>query len=124
MSRTAPLVSVIILNWNGKKFLNTCLSSLVQISNPSIEIIVVDNNSSDDSVSYMKTNFPNVKVIASDKNNGFAGGNNIGAGAALGQYLLFLNNDTKVTKDFLIPMIEACKRDAQVGCIQPEMRVM
>lgn len=124
MPRISPLVSVIILNWNGKKFLHTCLTSLTQITNPRIEIIVVDNNSSDDSVSYVRKNFPRVKVIASDKNNGFAGGNNIGAGVALGQYLLFLNNDTKVTKDFLAPMIEACKRDPLIGCIQPEMRVM
>ena len=124
MQHTTPLVSVIILNWNGKKFLHTCLSSLAQIKNPRIEIIVVDNNSSDDSVSYMRKEFPKVNVIESSKNNGFAGGNNIGAGAALGQYLLFINNDTKVTKDFLIPMIELCKRDAHVGCVQPEMRVM
>lgn len=124
MPRISPLVSVIILNWNGKKFLHTCLSSLTQITNPRIEIIVVDNNSSDDSVLFMKENFPKVRVIASRKNNGFAGGNNIGARAATGQYLLFLNNDTKVTKIFLIPMIEAYKRDSSIGCIQPEMRVM
>lgn len=124
MPRNSPLVSVIILNWNGKKFLHDCLTSLFRIENPRIEIIVVDNNSSDDSVSYVRENFPKVKVIASDKNKGFAGGNNRGAGAATGQYLLFLNNDTKVTKEFLIPMIEACRRDPLIGCIQPEMRVM
>ncbi|MEK7543857.1 MAG: glycosyltransferase family 2 protein [Patescibacteria group bacterium] len=124
MISRAPLVSVIILNWNGKKFLHTCVSSLVQIKNPLIEIIVVDNNSSDGSVSYMRKNFPKVKVIASDKNNGFAGGNNIGARTAAGQYLLFLNNDTKVSKEFLLPIIEACKRDPHIGCVQPEMRVM
>ncbi len=124
MTTRAPLVSVIILNWNGKKFLHTCLSSLTQIKNPRIEIIVIDNNSSDDSVSYMRKNFPKVKVIASDKNKGFAGGNNLGAEASSGQYLLFLNNDTKVTKEFLNPMISACKRDPYIGCIQPEMRVM
>lgn len=124
MPRMSPLVSVIILNWNGKKFLHTCLSSLIQIKNPRIEIIVVDNNSSDDSVTYMRKTFPTVNVITNKKNNGFAGGNNIGAGVATGKYMLFLNNDTKVTKDFLSPMIEACKRDPLVACIQPEMRVM
>lgn len=85
---------------------------------------MVDNNSSDNSVSYVRKYFPRVKVIASPQNNGFTGGNNTGARSAVGQYLLFLNNDTKVTKDFLIPMIEACKRDSSIGCIQPEMRVM
>ena len=124
MSRQSPLVSVIILNWNGKKYLNTCLSSLSLIRNPLIEIIVVDNNSSDDSVSYVRKTFPKVNVIASKKNNGFAGGNNIGAKFSTGKYLLFLNNDTKVTTKFLIPMIEACERDSLIGCVQPEMRVM
>ncbi len=124
MPRTAPLVSVIILNWNGKKFLRTCLSSLSRIRNFRIEIIVVDQNSSDDSVSYVRKTFPKVKVLASKNNNGFAGGNNIGAGAAAGKYLLFLNNDTKVTTNFLIPLIAACQRDQHIGCIQPEMRVM
>ncbi len=124
MTSRAPVASVIILNWNGKKFLRTCLSSLCRIRDPRIEIIVVDNNSSDDSVLYMRKNFPRVKVIASSKNNGFAGGNNIGSRASAGRYLLFLNNDTKVTKDFLTPMIEACERDPLIGCVQPEMRVM
>lgn len=124
MPRKSPLVSVIILNWNGKKFLHTCLTSLSRIENPGIEIIVIDNHSSDDSVSYMRKYFSKVKVIASNKNNGFAGGNNIGAEVARGKYLLFLNNDTKVTKDFLLPMIESCKRDPHIGCVQPEMRVM
>lgn len=124
MPRLSPLISVIILNWNGKKFLHTCLSSLTKITTPRIEIIVVDNHSSDDSVVYIKKTFPKVNVIASRKNNGFAGGNNVGAGIATGQYLLFLNNDTKVTKEFLIPMIETCRRDPLIGCIQPEMRIM
>lgn len=119
-----PKVSVVILNWNGKKFLQTCLSSLGKLKYPSVEIIVVDNNSSDDSVSYIKKNFPRVSVIASRTNNGFAKGNNIGAKRASGKYLLFLNNDTKVTPDFLAPMVDACERDAAIGCIQPEMRVM
>ncbi len=124
MSRTTPLVSVIILNWNGKKFLNACLSSLSRMRNPRIEIIVVDNNSSDDSVSYMRKAFPEVIVIASKKNNGFAGGNNIGVEAATGKYFLFLNNDTKVMTNFLVPLVLACERDSSIGCIQPEMRVM
>ncbi len=119
-----PKVSIVILNWNGRKFLQTCLSSLAKLRYPSFEIIVVDNNSSDDSVEFIHKKFPKVKVVASKVNNGFARGNNIGARVATGKYLLFLNNDTKVTPNFLTPLVAACERDNTIGCVQPEMRVM
>lgn len=119
-----PKVSVIILNWNGKRFLDTCLTSLAKVTSIPLEVILVDNNSSDGSAEYVRKKFPNVTLIASRENNGFAKGNNIGAAKATGKYLLFLNNDTKVTPDFLIPMVEACEKDKTIGCIQPEMRVM
>lgn len=119
-----PKVSVIILNWNGKKFLDACLSSLANVTSIPLEIIVVDNNSSDDSVKFIRNKFPKVNLIASKENNGFAKGNNIGAARATGKYLLFLNNDTKVTPEFLTPLVAACEKDSTIGCVQPEMRVM
>lgn len=119
-----PKVSIVILNWNGKKFLNDCFSSLNKITYKPFEVILVDQNSSDGSAQYIRKNFPWVKLIASKVNNGFAGGNNIGAAASTGEYILFLNNDTVVTPDFLKRLVATCMKDTKIGCIQPEMRIM
>ena len=115
-------VSVIILNWNGKRFLKTCLGSLQRVTYKSLEVVLVDNNSSDGSVAFVTKYFPWVKLVRSHENNGFAKGNNIGVRASTGEYLLFLNNDTKVEPDFLDILIEDYKKDPTLGCIQPQMR--
>lgn len=101
-----PFVSIIIINLNGKKYLEQCLDSLSKISYPNYEIILVDNNSNDDSVDFTTKNYPNVSITKLPKNKGFAEPNNIGANLAKGDLLLFLNNDTKVTKDFLQPLVD------------------
>ncbi len=119
-----PLVSVVILNWNGKDFLRECLISFRVVRKPSHEIIVVDNASTDDSVEMVKKKFPWVRIIARKTNEGFAGGNNIGWRAARGRYVLFLNNDTVVTPNFLSPLVATLDQDPAIGCVQPEMRVM
>lgn len=119
-----PKVSVVILNWNGKHFLKECLKSFEKVKYSPLEIIVVDNNSSDGSKEYVRKHFPKVGLITSNKNNGFAKGNNLGAQTASGKYILFLNNDTKVTPQFLEPLVEACEKDESIGCVQPEIRVM
>ncbi len=119
-----PKVSIVILNWNGKKFLKNCLTSLSKINYPNYEIIVVDNASTDGSVPYIKNNFPKVRLLENKKNQGFAQGNNSGFKLAKGEYILFLNNDTKVTPNFLTEMISDFKGDPKIGCIQPQIRVM
>ena len=78
-----------------QKFLRTCLSSLEKLTYKPVEVVLVDNNSSDDSVGFVKKNFPWVKLIANHKNDGFAKGNNIGVSYSTGKYVCFLNNDTK-----------------------------
>ncbi|MDP2841594.1 MAG: glycosyltransferase, partial [Candidatus Methanoperedens sp.] len=78
MNRSIPLVSVIIVNYNGKVFLKNCLSSLFTQSYPSIEVIFVDNGSGDGSADYVRKEFPSVRIIESKKNLGFAKGNNLG----------------------------------------------
>lgn len=117
-----PKVSIIILNWNGKKFLYTCLSSLKKLTYKSVEVVLVDNNSSDDSVLYVKKNFPWVKLVANKTNDGFAKGNNIGVSHSTGEYVLFLNNDTKVEPRFLDVLMQDFIKDPSLGCIQPQMR--
>jgi GT2 family glycosyltransferase len=95
------LISIIIVNWNGKRWLNKCLSTLLRQTHKNIEIIVVDNASTDDSVEYINKNFPKVKIIVNKENYGFSKGNNIGINASKGKYITLLNNDTWVQKDFV-----------------------
>ena len=92
-------VSVVVLNWNGREDTLACLQSLRGIDYPSFKIHVVDNASSDDSVSSIRAAFPEVEIICSARNLGYAGGNNLGIRRALevgAQYILLLNNDTVV----------------------------
>ncbi len=118
------LISVIIVNWNGKKFLKECLSSLKAQDYKNIEVIFVDNNSKDGSVEYIKKNFPKTKIIINKENLGFAQGNNIGYKKALGEYILFLNNDTKVTKNFLSELVKVLGSDKKIGGAQSKVLLM
>ena len=119
-----PTVSVIVLNWNGKYFLKNCLDSLEELTYPSVEIIVVDNNSTDGSAEFIKKNYPKFILVENKKNYGFAKGNNIGFYASHGKYILFLNNDTVVKPNFLEPLVKDCEKDTKIGCIQPQIRLM
>ena len=91
--KTEPMVSVIIPHYGGEEILQECLESLKNTVYEELEIIVVDNNSQDDSTNIINTKFTNVKLIQSEINRGFAGGCNLGAQYAKGEYLLILNND-------------------------------
>jgi GT2 family glycosyltransferase len=88
------VLSVIVLNFNGLKFLKTCLDSLYEFIDVPFEIIFVDNQSSDESADFVASNYSGVKVVISPENGGFSKGNNLGVSEASGQYLLILNNDT------------------------------
>ncbi len=116
-----PLVSIIILNWNGKENLIRCLRSFKKVTYKPVEIVVVDNNSSDGSQDLVKKKFPFVRLIANKKNYGYSGGNNIGIRASRGKYVFILNNDTEVAKNFLQPLVKRCESDATIGCIQPKL---
>ena len=96
-----PLVSVIIVNWNGEKWLKKCLDSLHSQTYKNFEIILVDNASTDGSVKFVRRYYPEVRCIENDRNLGFAAANNRGIGNAKGEYILFLNTDTWVEHDFL-----------------------
>ena len=110
------LASVIIVNWNGKDYLKTCLESLKQQSYPNFEVIVVDNGSIDGSVEFLNRYYSAfVKVIANKENLGFAGGNNVGIGAARGKYLLLLNNDTEADKKWIEELIRIAEKNPEVG---------
>lgn len=116
-----PVVSVVIVNYNGKRFLNDCLDSLLTngFKRYSFEIIVVDNCSQDGSQELLR-NFPGIKYIESSVNTGFTGGNNIGAHAAKGDFLLLLNNDTRV-ETCLDPLVDAMSK-SNIGAIGCQLR--
>lgn len=113
-----PLVSIIIVNYNGKTHLEKCLSSITTSSYKKYEVILVDNNSSDSSVEFVQKNYSFVNVIKLDKNYGFAEPNNIGAKSAKGEFFLFLNNDTMTTPDFITELVKAAKDDSEIGIFQ------
>lgn len=114
-----PLVSILIVNWNARENLKECLISLFKIAYLNFEIILVDNGSEDDSVEMAEKSFPKVLIVKSEKNLGFAGGNNLGLKYCYGKYILFLNNDTIVTKDFLGKLVKFMEKRNDVGIIQP-----
>jgi GT2 family glycosyltransferase len=97
----SPLVSVIIVNYNGRGFLQSCLESLYNQSYPDFELIIVDNGSTDESVQFIRKSFPSVVIIENKENLGFAIGNNQGIKVAKGKYIALLNNDTVVDRDWL-----------------------
>jgi len=129
-----PLISILIVNYNQKGYTKACLESLNQITYKNIEIIVVDNNSTDGSREMLKkfknSKFParggqaKLQIIENGENLGFAGGNNAGYKRARGEYVLLLNNDTKVTPGFLEPLVEDMQKDKKLGIVQSKMYVM
>jgi GT2 family glycosyltransferase len=112
------LISVVIVNYNGAKFLDRCLSSLTVQTYPAYEIIVVDNASTDESCAFVKHKFPQVKLVQSETNVGFAAGNNLGIRAARGGLIATLNTDTYVERDYLEKLC-APLRDKDVGACAP-----
>ena len=114
-------VSIIIVNYNGRQLLEKCLKSLDQTSFKSFEIIVVDNASTDTSVSYLQSTYPKIKLIRLASNTGFANGNNEALPYVKGEYVLFLNNDTHVKKDFFEPLIEVLDKNKTIGGVQSKI---
>ncbi|MEM3448740.1 MAG: glycosyltransferase family 2 protein [Nitrososphaerota archaeon] len=113
-----PLASVIVLNHNGMAFLEKCFNSLKNQSYPNYEVIMVDNASTDNSIEYVKRNFPWIKLIQSNTNLGYAGGNNLGAKKARGKYLVFLNNDTYVDYYWLEELVNAVENHKDIALAQ------
>ena len=113
-----PKVSISIINLDGKDYLNDCLGSIKELNYPQdkIEIIIVDNGSKDDSIKFIEENYPEIKLIKNNSNFGFAKANNQAASIASGSYIAFLNNDTKVDKDWLIELLKPIYESNEVIC--------
>src|SRR3989344_7603864 len=107
-------VSVIIPNWNGFDLLKDCLTSLRRQTFINFEVVVVDNNSTDNSIEFIKNNFPKTKIIKLNKNYGFARATNEGVRASKSPYVVFLNNDTSVDKNFLKELVSTADKNSKV----------
>lgn len=119
-----PLVSVIIVNWNGFKNLKECIGSLKNVDYKPLEIVVVDNGSRDESIKYLekeKKSFGKLIIVKNKTNLGYAEGNNQGFEASNGDLILLLNNDTLVDKDFLEVLVNKLIKDKKIGGIQPKI---
>lgn len=118
---TAPLFSVVIPHWNGIKFLPTCLDSLRAQTYPNIEVIIVDNASTDGSQAFIKEHYPWVRLIELPENRGFTGGCNAGMQAAKGEIISLLNNDTEVEPTWAAAVMDAFERHPEVGSVASKM---
>jgi GT2 family glycosyltransferase len=108
-------VSIIVVNWNGQRFLSDCLGSLSRQTYANREIILVDNGSADSSVRYVKEKFPAVKIVALRENTGFTGGNAQGLKAADGDFVALVNNDTQAEDQWLENLIQPMLENSTVG---------
>lgn len=113
-------VAVVILNWNGKDFLQKFLPYVIKYSKGT-DIYVADNASTDDSVSYVKANFPEVKIVLNDKNYGFADGYNKSLEKIDADYYVLLNSDVEVTDNWIHPIIDLMEKDKSIAACQPKI---
>jgi len=112
---TPPRLSIIVVNWNGRHLLSHCLNSLSNQTYTNFEVILVDNGSSDGSATYVATTFPEIHLLPLPENRGFTGGNNEGFRQSSGTYIVLLNNDATLDKDWLESMVSVMESDPGLG---------
>lgn len=122
MNSNKPLVTIITINYNDASVTMDMLASLKDLTYPNYEVIVVDNASPNESPNVISERYPDVQLIKSSKNLGFAGGNNLGVKASKGEYLLFINNDTIVPSGFIDPLVETLLKDSLIGMVSPKIK--
>ena len=114
-------VAVVILNWNGKKFLHDLLPTLIQHTPADVDIVVGDNASTDGSVEFLQQQFPQIKIIQNDKNYGFAEGYNRVLDKVCAHYYVLLNSDVEVTANWIEPIIDMMEADNDIAVCQPKL---
>lgn len=113
-------LAIVILNWNGKKFLERFLPDVVRFSEP-YRVVVADNASTDDSLAYVREHHPGVEIVVNDSNGGFAKGYNDALKKVTAEFYLLLNSDVEVTEGWLEPLMETMKDPTIAGC-QPKIK--
>jgi GT2 family glycosyltransferase len=122
MSNNSAVVSIVIVSWNARDFLLQCLESLTPaVCRFPMEIIVVDNDSSDGSAEMVENNFPKVRLIRNPTNLGFAKANNLGIAASAGRYVCLINSDVKVLPDCISRLVDYCEQNPDVGMVGPRI---
>ena len=116
-----PSVAIVILNWNGRKFLEKFLPSVTASVYASKKIIVADNASTDDSIHFLQENYPQVSIIQNSSNEGFAKGYNTALKQVTANYYVLLNSDVEVTPGWIEPVIELMERDVGIAVCQPKI---
>ncbi len=114
-------IAVVILNWNGKDLLENFLPSVVSYSNEA-NIYVIDNASTDDSIDFLRQNYPQIKIVQLDQNYGYAGGYNRGLKQIDADIYALVNSDLEVTKDWLKPIISEFNSNTKTAIIQPKIK--
>ncbi|MGJ1438235.1 glycosyltransferase family 2 protein [Sphingobacterium multivorum] len=117
-----PKVAVVILNWNGRFFLEKFLPSVYNSSYPNVEFVIGDNASDDDSISFVKQYYPTITILENDKNYGFAGGYNKILQRVDADYYVLLNSDVEVSQNWIEPVIEYLERNPSLAAAQPKIR--
>jgi GT2 family glycosyltransferase len=122
MTATLPKVSVVILNYNGKSWLKKFLPEVIACSSyPYVEIVVADNASTDDSVAFLKKEFPDIRIIRNEANTGYAGGYNEALKKIDSDYYILLNSDVLVTEKWIEPVIQFMQKDTWMAACQPKI---
>lgn len=116
-----PSVAVVILNWNGRKFLEQFLPSVLGSTYPSLQIVVADNGSTDDSIAWLNTNYPMVRQLRSPVNEGFAKGYNTALAQVQADYYVLLNSDVQVTPGWIDPIVRLMENQPQIAACQPKI---
>lgn len=122
ISSAEPLVYIVIINWNQPEMTKECLASLVETNYSAYKVMVVDNGSTDNSVSSIRVTFPETIIVETGENLGYSEGNNVGIRLALEQgaeYILLLNNDTTVDPHMLRQMVETAEAESNIGIVGP-----
>lgn len=118
---SSPSVAVVILNWNGKSFLEQFLPSVLSSTYANLQIVVGDNASTDSSVELLKSNYPSVRIIENETNEGFAKGYNSVLKEVNADYFVLLNSDVEVSPGWIEPVIDLMEGDQKIGACQPKI---
>jgi GT2 family glycosyltransferase len=121
MMKNSPLISVVILNWNGKEYLSSCIRSVREQTYPNMEMILVDNASEDGSVEVVKNLYSDLNVIINHENLGYGGGNNRGMTEAKGSYIFVLNSDTEIDEKCVEFLWRCMEGDQKIGVTTPKI---
>ncbi|WP_183550848.1 glycosyltransferase family 2 protein [Mucilaginibacter sp. AK015] len=117
-----PKVAIVILNWNGVKYLRDFLPSVLASAYPNLDIVVGDNGSTDDSLEFLRARYPSVRIIENKQNYGFTGGYNRVLAQVDADYYILLNSDVEVEPNWIQPVIELMESDEKIAAAAPKIR--